>query len=124
MAQRHYRRTPDERPRYAPRVPVECRVVFQSERGLGEGTVLNLSLPGASVECHTSVPLGRYLKLNVFLPDQHPSLKVMQAAVRWVSGHRFGVEFLHLSDTEEERLIRFLTTPNYRQSTKPHLPSL
>jgi hypothetical protein len=111
MAQTRQHRTHDERPRYAPRVPVRCRVIFQSETGLGEGTVVNLSLPGAAVERRTSAPLGRYLKLNVFLPDQHPSLKVMQAAVRWETGERFGVEFLHLSDTAEERLIRFLTSP-------------
>jgi PilZ domain-containing protein len=111
MAQSQHRQSHDERPRYAPRVPVQCRVIFQSETGLGEGTVLNLSLPGAAVERHSSVPLGRYLKLNVFLPDQHPSLKVMQAAVRWENGQQFGVEFLHLSDTAEDRLIGFLTTP-------------
>lgn len=112
MAHSQHRQRHDERPRYAPRVPVQCQVIFQSETGLGEGTVMNLSLPGAAVESCSSVPLGRYLKLNMFLPDQHPSLKVMQAAVRWKNGQRFGVEFLHLSDTAEERLIGFLTTPH------------
>jgi hypothetical protein len=114
MAQSQHRQTHDERPRYAPRVPVRCRAIFQSETGLGEGIVVNLSLPGAAVERCSSIPLGRYLKLNVFLPDQLPSLMVMQAAVRWEAGQRFGVEFLHLSDAAEERLIQFLTTPHHR----------
>lgn len=86
MATNQHRETRDARPRYAPRVPALCRMIFQSEAGLGEGTVLNLSLRGVAVENRKSVPLGRYLKLNLFLPDQHPSLKVIQAAVRWVAG--------------------------------------
>jgi c-di-GMP-binding flagellar brake protein YcgR len=79
---------------------------------LGEGIALNISLPGVAVESRKPVRLGRHLRLNVFLSERHPSLKVIQAAVRWVSGQRFGVQFLHLSDTEEERLIQFLTTPH------------
>jgi PilZ domain-containing protein len=74
----------------------------------------SFALHTVRVERKHSIPLELYLKLNVFLPDQLPSLMVMQAAVRWETGQLFGVEFLHLSDAAEERLIQFLTTPHHR----------
>lgn len=105
--------------RYAPRMAVQCPIIFQSETGVGQGTALNLSLPGAAVEIQKPVPIGRHLRLNVFLPDGQPSLKVILATVRWVQGLRFGVEFLRLSETAEERLTCFLTTPTHDSGGPP-----
>jgi hypothetical protein len=39
-----------------------------------------------------------------------PSLEVLLAAVRWVEGRNFGVEFIQITHSEQSRLRDFLNT--------------
>ena len=90
------------------RLFMTCPVMFAGVPFIGEGYLLNLSPVGCTVECERSVLDGSYMRLRVLLPDHVPSIDIDLAAVRWVRGSRFGVEFLHLPAQERSRLDRFL----------------
>lgn len=90
------------------RLFMTCPVMFAGVPFIGEGYLLNLSPVGCTVECERSVLDGSYMRLRVLLPDHVPSIDINLAAVRWVRGSRFGVEFLHLPAQERSRLDRFL----------------
>lgn len=90
------------------RLCMTCPVMFAGVPFIGEGYLLNLSSLGCTVECNRSLLDGSYMRLRLFLPDHVPSVDINLAAVRWVSGRFFGVEFLRLSPHERSRLDRFL----------------
>ena len=70
----------------------------------GDGTVLNLSLGGCRVESAASVQVGLVLELRIYAPGLDCPLVIDEAAVRWVRGPTFGLAFIRLGETEDERL--------------------
>lgn len=94
--------------RHSLRIPIRVPAIFSSGHGLGEGTVFNISTPGCAIESKKALRAGDYVRLNVYLPDER-LLQNVRAAVRWVQGQRFGVEFLRLSEEEQTRLSRLVS---------------
>ena len=94
--------------RYSQRVAVECSVMFAGESALGEGRVLDLSLPGCLFESAVKMSPGEYVQLRLFLPDGQRPLQVPLAVVRWVQGFRVGLEFIRTSESEQRRLHIFV----------------
>jgi len=111
--------------RSSDRLLLACPVMFSGMPSIGEGLTLNLSLHGCTVEGMRTVLNGSYMKLRLFLPDSDFSLRVDLAAVRWVFGPYFGVEFLRLPVQDRSRLDRFLDDfrvmekKTSRQTTRP-----
>jgi len=99
---------------YSSRVPVECSVVFAGDALIGEGRVIDVSLPGCLMESQEDVKVGDYVRLKLSLPDQKPPIKVPLAVVRWADGKRIGVEFIRSSEDDQVRLTRFIQ--QYRQA--------
>ena len=91
--------------------------MFSGMPAIGEGLTLNVSPHGCTVEGMRTVLDGSYMKLRLFLPDLHSSLRVELAAVRWVLGPYFGVEFLRLPVQDRSRLDQFLD--DFRFMGKP-----
>ena len=102
--------------RYSARIPVECSVVFAGEALLGEGRVVDVSLPGCLMESPEAVKAGDYVQLKLFLPDQQPAIRVPLAVVRWARGSRVGVEFIRSSEDDQIRLTRFVQQHRRRAS--------
>lgn len=100
--------------RYCERVPTEFPVIFGSDSYVGEGTVVNVSVPGCEISSKKPVEPGAYLEMKVLMPDNRASLWVGLAKVRWCSGHRFGVEFIRMPGEDQVRLGRLV---------KQHRPS-
>lgn len=94
--------------RYSTRVPVECSVVFAGDALIGEGRVIDVSLPGCLMESQEDVKVGDYVRLKLSLPDQKPPITVPLAVVRWAEGNRVGVEFIRSSEDDQVRLTRFV----------------
>jgi hypothetical protein len=94
--------------RYSQRVKVDCSVRFAGESGVGEGRILDLSLPGCLLESPGKFSPGEYVQLRLFLPDLQAPLQVFLAAVRWVQGVRVGLEFIRTSQDEQHRLECFV----------------
>lgn len=105
--------------RYSQRVPTDCAVMFAGDNVVGEGRILDISLPGCLLESAKEVNAGEYLQLRLFLPDHQAPLRVALAAVRWVKGTKVGVEFIRTSEDEQCRLEQFLRikTPCPRRLT-------
>jgi hypothetical protein len=94
--------------RYSQRVIVKCSVMFARESAVGEGRVIDLSLPGCLLESQEQMSPGEYVQLRLFLPDDQAPLEVPLAAVRWVLGKRVGLEFIRTSESEQRRLDHFV----------------
>ena len=94
--------------RYSARIPVEGAVVFAAETTIGEGRVIDVSLPGCLMEISQSARPGSYLRLKFALPDGQPALSVPLAVVRWVKANRIGIEFIRTSEKDARRLARFI----------------
>jgi hypothetical protein len=94
--------------RYSQRISVACSVIFAGDGGVGEGRVLDISLPGCLLESAAALKSGDYVQLRLFLPDLQVPLHVPLAAVRWVEGNRVGLEFIRTSVEEQTRLESFV----------------
>jgi len=87
------------------RFRVDFRSTFSGGTVLeGGGTVPNLSLGGCRVESAASVQVGLVMELRIYVPWLDWPLLIDEAAVRWVRGHTFGLAFIRLGETEDERL--------------------
>ena len=94
--------------RYCERVHTQFPVVFAGEAYVGEGTVLNLSVPGCAIHSRKPVQPGSYLEMRMLVPDITPPLRVGLAKVRWCDGRRFGVEFIQMPGQDQVRLGRLV----------------
>lgn len=94
--------------RYCERVHTDFPVVFAGEAYVGEGTVLNVSVPGCAVRSRKRVQPGSYLEMRMLVPDTTPPLRVGLAKVRWCEGRRFGVEFIQMPGEDQVRLGRLV----------------
>jgi PilZ domain len=94
--------------RYCERVYTQFPVVFAGEAYVGEGTVLNVSVPGCAVHSRKPVQLGSYLEMRMLVPDTTPPLRIGLAKVRWCEGRRFGVEFIQMPGEDQVRLGRLV----------------
>lgn len=97
-----------ERRKHA-RVEVKFKVAFAFSGGRteGDGWLLNLSEGGCAVRGNTRVPEKAMLHLSIYPPGRPSPLLVETAAVRWVRGLEFGLEFVNLSP-EQKKQVRTL----------------
>lgn len=103
--------------RYSQRVTVECSVVLSGDRVVGEGRILNVSMPGCLLKSAVGLKTGDYVQLRLFLPDLKAPLHVPLAAVRWVDGSLYGLEFIRTSYEEQDRLEQFVKHRQNRNSS-------
>jgi len=94
--------------RYCDRIRTHFPVIFSGDSYVGEGTVINVSVPGCEVFSKRPVTPGSYLEMKVLVPDNGASLCVGLARVRWSVGHRFGVEFIRMPGHDQVRLGRLV----------------
>jgi hypothetical protein len=60
-----------------------------------DGTVLNLSAQGCTITTEHLPSVSTYVSLDIDLLGEGPA-KIELAGVRWVSGHRCGLEFIRV----------------------------
>ncbi len=104
--------------RQSPRVPLDGMAILVQDREYGHASMLNLSHTGAQLSSAFSVQSGDHLSLRLCLPFQAPSPEIISAAVRWVKGSDFGVEFIQVPESEHSRLGDFLD--KHPPPTDPH----
>jgi c-di-GMP-binding flagellar brake protein YcgR len=90
------------------RIPVRFQLTFSGQQVSGEGTVLNLSRQGCTIETATPTPHGELLFLRVQKSDGQPLFEIEAAVVRFISEKSVGVEFVRIQDREMERLERII----------------
>jgi len=104
------------------RFPVTYPVVFGGAPFVGEGMLTDLSASGCAISCDHTVLSGSYVRLNVLMPDQSPSLAIDLAKIRWVRGYVFGVEFIRLPIRAHQQLDQAIWTRFLRSLGRPALP--
>jgi hypothetical protein len=94
--------------RSCPRIHAGFPIIFSGDQFVGEGTVVNLSVPGCAIQSKRRVEAGTYLELRILVPDQQAPLSVGLARVRWTHGRSFGVEFIRMPGRDQVRLGRLV----------------
>lgn len=70
------------------------------------GLMMDLSLHGCRIRSTSPVFIGMPLRLLIEVPEKESPICVERAAVRWVRGQQFGLEFVTFATPEYERLSR------------------
>jgi len=107
--------------RYCTRVDTRFPVIFANESLVGEGTVVNVSVPGCAISSKKPVRSGSYLEMKVLLPDATLSLSVGLARVRWCDEGYFGVEFIRMPGDDQVRLGRLVRKQPQPEARRPSL---
>ena len=107
----------DTEHRTSTRAAVTYPVRLSSDSMTGEGTVINLSVPGCAIKTDFPVQPGEYLELLVMAPDQARPLTVGLAKVRWTTNEKVGIEFIRVRRDDQSR-IRSLITQSLEESTE------
>jgi hypothetical protein len=97
------------KPRYKERISVHFPVIFTIGSRLGEGVVLDLTIPGCLIQSPIALKKGEYLHLKMFLPRMKLPFSVALGAVRWDKGTHFGVEFIKMSEKDSRVLTQFMS---------------
>src|ERR1041385_3012830 len=94
--------------RSSPRWTVDYPTVFSGDKVVGEGTIMNLSVPGCAIRTSKHLKEGDYLELRVLMPDCHPPLAIDVAKVRWIANGRAGLQFIRVRPEDQLRLAYHL----------------
>jgi hypothetical protein len=96
-------------PRKHHRYVIEFPVSFNGDHE-GDGMVTNLSIGGCHVEkADVTVDEKAMVKLRLYVAFRDLPVKIDAARVRWSTGNDFGVEFMSIEETEEQRLQRYIS---------------
>jgi len=96
-------RTPERRA--TPRLRVQFRTTFSGSTMLeGTGVMLDLSTGGCRIESPFIMVPGFSVELRIHAPDVEWPLMIEAASVQWVSGQIFGLAFVRITDSEQQRL--------------------
>jgi hypothetical protein len=90
------------------RLPVTYTAMYCVTSTVGEGTIRNLSAMGCTIETDQPLLVGQNVALRLMLPDQHESLPIDEAHVRWVHGNLAGIEFIEVERAVNLRLHSFV----------------
>ena len=72
------------------RLPVTYPTMYCVTATVGEATITNLSAMGCTIEADQPLLANQRIALRLMLPDQHESLPIDEAYVRWVHGNLGG----------------------------------
>ena len=101
-------KTPERRG--IPRLRVQFRTTFSDSTKLeGAGIMLDLSTGGCRIESPVLMVPGFSLELRIHVPDIEWPLMIDAASVQWVSGQTFGLAFVRISETEQQRLEQVIS---------------
>jgi hypothetical protein len=88
--------------RYSSRKNERGKVTLTVNGLVGEGILLNISVPGALIETGVPLATGQFVHIRLTIAMQQ--IRVNLAAVRWVNGPRAGIEFIRMSEEDQARL--------------------
>ena len=77
--------------RYTKREPVQSTCILSCEGMMGQGQLLNLSVPGCLLKTSMKLKVGQYVDLRLSFPTSATALQVKLAAVRWAKNGQVGL---------------------------------
>ena len=95
--------------RYRPTLVLECAVSCgQNGSLLGEGRLLEYTVPAWARSSSQALAPGDYLQLRLYLSAHEKPLAVSLAAVRWARGAILGVEVILMDVDDQAKLDQFV----------------
>ena len=101
-------------PRYSERKPTSAKVTLSAGPRVGEGQVLDLTVPGCLLQTAMPLERGQDVQLLIYLNELRP-MRINLGMVRWVSGRTAGIEFIRMSADDQARLRTFI---GYKQQMR------
>lgn len=95
------------KPRYSDRKKTTCKVTLSSGSRVGEGSVLDMTVPGCQLETTFPLEPGQSVQLRVHLDKTRP-MRIDLGVVRWASNGKAGVEFIRMAHEDQVRLRFFV----------------
>ena len=94
--------------RYSNRRSLACAVTLSCDGLIGQGTLVNLSVPGCRLETTLKLKVGQFVQIRLAFSSAHPPLWIALAAVRWAGGGHAGIEFIRMSEEDQATLRRYV----------------
>ena len=92
------------------RIPTWCVVHYLGGEFIGKGIMTNLSQSGMRVQGDHSVTPGMQVAIRVTFAENGSSVQIERAAVRWVNGCDFGLEFVRIAPMASRQVAHVITT--------------
>ena len=89
------------------RFAVQLPCQFWSDTNKSDGTILNLSAQGCAMTAEQPPSVSTYVSMDIDLLNGEGPDNIELAGVRWVSGHRCGLEFIRVRPDMLMRLRAF-----------------
>jgi hypothetical protein len=96
-------------PRYSDRKKATCKVTLSCGARVGDGQVLDLTVPGCLLETALVLERGQTVQLRMYLDQQRP-MCIDLGVVRWAADGEAGIEFIRMSDEDASRLRWYVET--------------
>lgn len=91
--------------RATPRLRVQFRTTLSSTETMeGIGTLEDLSVAGCRIKSDVPVQWGLPVELRIHVPDLGWPLMIDKAQVQWLRGDTFGLAFVGVKTSEQQRL--------------------
>jgi len=88
------------------RVPIHSRAVLATNV-INEGRLIDVSKGGCAIEATIGPQIGESVQLRFGIPDAG-TVHIPLAIVRWISGPRFGIEFIRTKESDMQKLSSFI----------------
>jgi hypothetical protein len=93
--------------RYSERKKTTCKVTLSCGVRVGEGSIVDLTVPGCLLETALMLERGQSVQLRVYLDNQRP-LRIDLGIVRWAQDGKAGIEFVRMGLEDQIRLRFYL----------------
>ena len=90
-------------PRYSDRKKTTCKVTLSCGARVGEGQVLDLTVPGCLLETAVVLERGQAVQLRIYM-DKHRPMRIDLGIVRWTQDGKAGIEFIRMAGDDQLRL--------------------
>jgi hypothetical protein len=91
------------KPRYSARKATTCKVTLSCGARIGEGQVLDLTVPGCQLMTAFPLEAGQSVQLRVHMDDKRP-MRIDLGVVRWAKDGKAGIEFIRMAGDDQLRL--------------------
>lgn len=92
------------------RKSTDLEISFSGEHVVGKGTLRDISPAGCGVASQQKVQVGSFLEALIHFPGGQDAVKIDVAVVRYCIPDRFGLDFLHVTPAEQQRLKQLLNS--------------
>lgn len=90
-------------PRYSDRKKTTCKVTLSSGSRVGEGLVVDMTVPGCQLETAFPLEPGQTVQLRIHLDPNRP-MRINLGVVRWATNGKAGIEFIRMASDDQVRL--------------------